>query len=312
MTIDEVAIPSKSDTQFLLRLLHNITTQEPVYTNHSHSELEIVMFKNGGGMCLVNKTQEYVFEPGDIFLFSSNEDHIFSRFTPRENTASICIHFKPHFVWSPGNDLFDVKYLQAFFNRQPNFAHLLKHDLPVTKSVSYIMYQIEREFAKKQPEYELIIKIELLRILVEINRYYESIRQADSFRPINNQHLARIEKSMRYIDEHIDSDITLDQLSKIATMSRSYYSHLFKTLNGISPWEYLIHKRIELSEQYLLNSDDSIIEIANKCGFNNSANFNRSFRKITGNTPSQVRKSGLRYTAPPVGAAGPVGTAGFA
>ncbi|MDR2932591.1 MAG: AraC family transcriptional regulator [Oscillospiraceae bacterium] len=296
MVVDEVSIPSKTNEQFLLKLLHNKSiSTEPLYLNHSHAELEIVMFKNGEGVYLVNKTKEYAFKSGDIFIFGSNEDHIVTQINPRTGTESICLHFNPHFIWSPENDLIDIKYLRVFLNRGNNFEHILKAELPTSKIIKNALHEIENEFDQKLFEYELMIKVKLLTVLIEINRYRGNSQNKDALDSISNQYLQRIEKSMRYIDYNINTAITLDHLAQIAAISRSNYSRLFKMLNGVSPWDYLTTKRIELAQKYLLNSNMPIIEIAIHCGFNNSTNFNRSFKKITGSTPSQFRKIGPRY-----------------
>jgi len=242
---------------------------------------------------VVNKTKEYRFGPGDVFLFSCNEDHVVTSVYPRVGTDSLCIHFKPRFVWSPGNELFDVKYLQSFYDRDKNFDHHLPADLEVTKAVSTIMCQMEREFENRMPEYELIVKIELLTILVELNRHFQRAPNTEARLAVSDQNMCNIEKSMQYIDENVGADIKLGQLAQIAAMSKSHYTRQFKTLNGITPWEYLVSRRIELAQERLLRTDTSVLEIANICGFHNSANFNRSFRQCTGMTPTQFRKEAL-------------------
>lgn len=296
MTVDEVNISAKNDAQFLLRMLHNSSvSHEPFYVNHSHAELEIVLFTNASsGVYRVNKNKEYRFKTGDIFLFGSNEDHVVTAIHPRGGSESICIHFKPQFIWSPGNEWFDIKYLQSFYDRCSGFRHHLPGELPVTKAISKIMYQIEQEFAQKLPEYELQIKIHLLSILVELNRYNESSAQAmtktGTLTSISDRHLQQIERSIHYIDSHIGMNITLDELAAIASMSRSYYSRLFRMLNGMSPWDYLLTKRVELAQRYLLQTNDSMLEIASRCGFNSSANFNHCFKRVTGRTPTQYKQ----------------------
>ena len=86
-------------------------------------------------------------------------------------------------------------------------------------------------------------------------------------------------------------DITLDSLAEAAHMSRSYYSTIFKKLNGVSVWDYITNQRIDKAEQMLETTDIPVIEISENCGFNNISNFNRAFRKITGGTPRDYRKS---------------------
>lgn len=97
---------------------------------------------------------------------------------------------------------------------------------------------------------------------------------------------------MSYMDVHFCGDITLEELAGIAHMSRSYFSTAFKRFNGISPWEYITSRRIELAKRYLRSSDCTMLEIATSCGYNNTVNFNRAFRQTTGRTPSEYRAGG--------------------
>lgn len=63
-------------------------------------------------------------------------------------------------------------------------------------------------------------------------------------------------------------------------MRRSYYSTMFKMLNGVSVWTYITNQRISKAKYILEKSDISVIEVSEKCGFSNISNFNRAFRKV--------------------------------
>ena len=96
--------------------------------------------------------------------------------------------------------------------------------------------------------------------------------------------------SKEYIKENYnDYELSVDKMCLVLHLSPAYFSTIFKRLNGISPWDYITIKRIEQSIEYLESTDSSILEIACRCGFNNTANFNRAFKKITGKTPSEYR-----------------------
>ena len=58
----------------------------------------------------------------------------------------------------------------------------------------------------------------------------------------------------------------------------------------MSPWDYITVRRIDLARKLLSDSDRNILDIAMMCGFNNTANFNRAFKKVTGKTPKEIRK----------------------
>ena len=108
---------------------------------------------------------------------------------------------------------------------------------------------------------------------------------------VTSENIGRIQRVMDYIDQHITDELTLKTLSSVANMSNSYFSQLFKELNGFSAWDYIISKRIDLAQKLLISGNDSIYSIALQSGFNNTTNFYKAFKKITGVSPSTYRKN---------------------
>lgn len=76
-----------------------------------------------------------------------------------------------------------------------------------------------------------------------------------------------------------------------AGLSRSHLSVLFKNVTGVSPYEYLLLQRIERAVRFLSDSDRTVIDIAQECGFRSLPNFNKAFKRVTGITPTDYRKS---------------------
>ena len=91
------------------------------------------------------------------------------------------------------------------------------------------------------------------------------------------------------IIRHFSEPLTLAAIAAQAGVTREYFSTLFHTCYGISPWEYLTLRRIECAKERLRTTDDTVLAVALFSGFNNTANFNRLFRNYTGVTPRQYR-----------------------
>ena len=90
---------------------------------------------------------------------------------------------------------------------------------------------------------------------------------------------------------NLAEEIHLEEVAREAAMSSAYFSTLFKKLNGMTLWEYVQSRRIELAAEKLLNTDRNVGEIAMECGYNSISNFNRSFKTVTGQTPVAYRKA---------------------
>lgn len=95
---------------------------------------------------------------------------------------------------------------------------------------------------------------------------------------------------LEYINDHLDQDIKLADLSALLGMSPFHFSHLFKQSIGTSPYQYLLQQRIERAKQWLKQTDRSILEIALLCGFNSHSHLSRQFRQLTGMTPKAYRQ----------------------
>lgn len=96
---------------------------------------------------------------------------------------------------------------------------------------------------------------------------------------------------VRYIQEHIRENISMEKLSKQACMSRTSFFRHFRHEFGITPLDYIQQERIRLAQQLLEHPLLSITEICLQVGFNDLNNFIRTFKKIAGCTPSSYRAS---------------------
>lgn len=253
--------------------------------------LKVVFVRQGKGVWLIGN-KNYEINPGDFFIFNNNEYRTIRTVYPPENLLLMVIDFEPRFIWSNQQDLFDSSYLKIFFERKSDkFENRIKSDSPVSNMLQNLMLEIECEMLSKHPEYKQMIKVKLLNILVILNRHYCNVLDANHNSSISMQHYTLITKALHYIEENLFEDLSRDSLAKILHINPSGLSKLFKKYNGIGMTEYIIKKRIYKSIELLENSDLSILEIANRCGFNNSANFYKAFKAVTSNVPSHYRKN---------------------
>lgn len=84
--------------------------------------------------------------------------------------------------------------------------------------------------------------------------------------------------------------IGLDELAAEACLSPFYFSRLFQKATGLSPHRYVAERRVQEAKRKLADGRLSLVEIALEMGFGSQGNFNRIFRKHTGQTPGEYRK----------------------
>jgi AraC family transcriptional regulator len=100
---------------------------------------------------------------------------------------------------------------------------------------------------------------------------------------------AQLRRSVEYINEHLDQDVSLAQLADVANMSKYHFAKSFRQAMGIAPHQYLVKLRVEKARKLLANDRFSVEEVANAVGYADKGHFAAQFSKVTGTTPHRYR-----------------------
>ena len=92
-----------------------------------------------------------------------------------------------------------------------------------------------------------------------------------------------------FIESNFSQDINLKILSQITYLSPQHLIRQFKTLTGYSPHQYLIRVRIQVAATELLQRDNSVRQLGEYTGFNDTHTFICAFKKLIGLTPQEFR-----------------------
>ncbi|MDP4134027.1 MAG: AraC family transcriptional regulator [Bacillota bacterium] len=272
-----------SNKNTLLRFFHStVPSGRRMLTEHHHTECEIAMFISGGGIYTVGK-KEYKCLPGDVLLFGSDEQHYITDIFEGEKFDIIGIQFEPRFLWSE-QGLFDFSLMKLFIDRTPSFENLFDRNNPSAAKIKEDILSIEREFSEKNFNYPLMIKLYICDILMKMIRDFGYVATGNTDMRYGSI-LKQLSISLDYINSHLEEDITLEALSSLSAMNKTYFSTVFKKFNGISAWDYITIKRVEKAIALLKNTNLKKLDISQRCGFNSSSNFYKSFIKVTGKSP---------------------------
>ncbi len=89
----------------------------------------------------------------------------------------------------------------------------------------------------------------------------------------------RIERTIEYMNQSFQKSITLSEVSKLANMTEVSFSRFFKARTGITFMDSLLEMRLGHASRLLIDTTQSVAEVAYNCGFNNISNFNRLIQK---------------------------------
>jgi AraC-like DNA-binding protein len=105
----------------------------------------------------------------------------------------------------------------------------------------------------------------------------------------NNDEPTQIKRAKEFIQAHHTEDISLGMVSKAVNTSTFYFCKMFKKTTGLNFTDYVSRVRIEKAKNLLLNPNLRISEIAYEVGFQSLTHFNRVFKRIVGQSPTEYR-----------------------
>lgn len=109
----------------------------------------------------------------------------------------------------------------------------------------------------------------------------------------------RLNKAVDYIEENLDNEISYERAAQIACCSTFHFQRMFSYIAEVPLSEYIRHRRMTAAALDLQSSDEKIIDIALKYGYESPTAFNRAFQSVHGISPAAAKKQGTPLKAFP-------------
>jgi len=97
--------------------------------------------------------------------------------------------------------------------------------------------------------------------------------------------------AIKFMQEHLQDDISRDQVADVACLSPSHFSRVVKQTIGQSFTDMLARMRVDKARELLVRTEKSLIQISLDCGFSDQSYFTKVFQKYTGHTPGEYRRA---------------------
>jgi transcriptional regulator GlxA family with amidase domain len=138
--------------------------------------------------------------------------------------------------------------------------------------------------------YQEAIRIYLCEWLLNLNRHAQKV---SAFVAHSSYHVTPpwIREALRLIDERIGQQLHSASLARAVSVSPAHFSRVFKQQTGMNVTDYVHAKRVVHAKELLAQTENSIAQIAERCGFESMAHFHRIFKRITGPPPKAYRKN---------------------
>lgn len=270
---------------------------------HCHNCLEINYVECGTGTYIIGGKM-YPMEPGDVFVINNSEHHL-ALHGEDPMTLTVLV-LDTGYLWkSPSG----VDYLKPFLSRNSNFSNRIGAGDIDHRAIVQTFQRLKEEYFREEPmetdrfqkeagedrEWagRLVGEAATNLLLALLYRYYNKKKEIG--REVGkeagcNYLFGPIEKVLSYIHEHFSENITLEQLARESSLSRTYLSKYFKEITGQTLFTYIQQTRVQYASYLLQTGRKSIAEIATDSGFETVSYFNRVFKKYNGKSPSQFRE----------------------
>jgi len=256
------------------------TTYNATYSYHRHDGCEVYLFLSGNVRLYIEQTC-FSPAPGSLVLLNPNEMH---RLHCIDNSPyeRICIHIKLSYIEELSPEGFPLE--NCFFAKplgQHNMRILSEEDLQEFLSI----YEgLEKSAAPDCFGSKVVQNAYTSLLLLFLNRQFQT--NPATYKDTMPTYIT---STMQYIEEHLNEPICLSTLAQQLHISENYLSAQFKQHTGLTLRSYLLDRKVQCAKTYL-QQGASVTEACYLSGFNDYANFIRSFKKVVGVSPGKYIK----------------------
>ncbi|MEJ6950371.1 AraC family transcriptional regulator [Natronospora cellulosivora (SeqCode)] len=253
---------------------------------HRHNGYEIYLFLKGNILYYI-EDHCYNLEKGDLVILNKKEMH---RAVPLDKNLyeRISIYISETYINKLSSERTNLA--TCFNMRNAGENNLIR--LSPAECLDFVKLADCLIEAEKENRFgdDILIRSCVEQLLLLTNKAYIKSNQISKSNYISNNVMPDLVKNvMKYIEENIQDDIRLDDISEKFYLSGTHISRKFKKHTGLTIRSYIVERRVAHAEE-LLTSGKSVSEAACLSGFNNYSNFIRTFRKVAGITPGQYAK----------------------
>lgn len=235
---------------------------------HTHNFSELFYVVKGKGTFYIDE-QTYPINSNDLVIVSPNTAH-----TEQSINSSPLEYI-----------VLGIEGI-AFMDSEAAYSKIIYNYGQKTEILNLLNLILD-EVQAEQPGYHLVCQHLLDVLLIQIMRSQKLVPVL-----INSVKMTKeCGQIKRYLDSNYSEAITLDALAKKAHVNKYYLVHAFTRYTGLSPISYLSRKRLQVGQELLVSTDYSISQIAQCLGFSSQSYFSQVFRKETGMTPNEYRKT---------------------
>lgn len=243
---------------------------------HYHPEPELTLILRGSGRALLGATW-IPFRAGDLTLIGENVPHIY---VPQARTETRCLKFHRNFLTNGILQLPEFSRIKQLFE----------------EAQGGILFQNDTGYGDEFRRFENLSGIEqLLQVCLLLARLsrtpHHALTGSQAARVVfRNDEEIQMTQAIHYLQHHFHEKVLLPEVAAVVGMEAESFRRFFSRRLRMTFSEYLLELRLFSAQKQLQETTRSILEIAQRSGFQNLSNFNRLFLKRYHMTPREYRK----------------------
>lgn len=273
--LESIAPESKSP----FRLLHDPKLNHLFYW-HFHPEFELVYIE---GASATRHVGDHIsqFTDSDLVLIGSNIPHLNFDHGVTTTYRKEVLHIKPSFKEDFIGEYPELKSLERLLE-------LSRYGLAFTGNTKNEIGTLLKELHLLSPFDSFMHSMYILKKLAQ-SKEFELLHKQPYINRFSEKEQNRIREIYALVDEQYQNKITVDQVATLCNLTKPAFCRYFKKATGSTFVSFLNQYRISQAKRLLL-SGKNISETCFECGFESLSYFNRTFKKITAENPSEFKK----------------------
>lgn len=224
----------------------------------------------------------YNIREGDLIITTPEELHVRIQ-TGDCYIEKISLHISEALLSAFGGNR--TVFFDTIIKKEKGVGNLVQSDIVRETNIDILLDQCLEYARDSSPESQVLMNCKVIEVLSKLAKLLTASNNTGLPAPSSNK---AVTEMINYINRHYTKDVTLDILAEKFHFSKYYISHLFRDYVGVSPYEYLITRRLYLFND-LIRQKQPIRQACFDVGFNNYSNFFRLYKKHFGITPQQFK-----------------------
>lgn len=210
------------------------------------------------------------------------EQEVWQRLLAAQKGDELCIRLKQYIHHMVEHGTMSREILLSLYHDvlQVIYSVLAEHNI----SAKQLLRDFEEEYK------EALSSSQLMEAHLE-----HMVRTAVDYMQATQNQEGVVGEIKKYIEDHLDEDLSRNTLAELACLNPSYLARLFRNKTGYSLVDYITNRKIERVQKLLATTNLSVSQIAFSVGYTNMPYFSKVFKKVSGCTPVEYRKNTEKY-----------------